>query len=268
MGGRARHRPRVSAGETPSTRRDSGGHLSDVGELLRTTRQQRNVTIAEAATATRIKPSFLEALEEEDFALLPGPAYVTGFMRNYAQYLGLHPDDVLQDFYAFQKAPAPIVKPATRVLANVHARQNRKRYLWIFAAVVVLFAGAFAIKQYNDSYDHGYAAPLRMTPQNLGAGLGSGTTANHATTSNRAVTVRLRAGSPVWVRVTADGHRVFQGLLHRSGHMWTAHRTIYVMTYDGSRVTAVENGRDLGVLAVQPGLGVWSASASGWHRIS
>lgn len=245
----------------------AGAHLSDVGELLRETRQKRNATIAEVAAATRIKPAFLEALEDDDYSRLPGPAYVTGFMRNYAQYLGLHPDDVLQDFYTVQAPPAPTVRPATRVLANVQTRRLRKRFLWILAAIVILFAGGFAIKQYNDSYDHSYAAPLQMTPQNLGGGLKKPVATSHSTRPSH-LTLRLRAGSPVWVRVTADGHRAFQGLLHWHGRVWTAHTSIYVMTYDGTRVRAVENGKALGFLASRPGLGVWSASSSGWKRIS
>jgi transcriptional regulator with XRE-family HTH domain len=245
---------------------DCGANLSDVGELLRAARQKRNVSVSEAATATRIKPAFIEALEDGDYAILPGPAYVTGFLRNYAQYLRLNVDDILQDYYTYSPAPMSMVKPATRVLAGVHTRQTRKRFVWFLAAICILCAGAFAIKVYNDQYDHGYAAPLKITPQNVGANLNVSPSVHHSRTHS--VALRLRAVSPVWVRVTADGHRVFQGLLHRPGHLWHAVHTVYVMTYDGSRLRAAENGKSLGSVSSRPGLGVWAATSGGWHRIS
>jgi transcriptional regulator with XRE-family HTH domain len=238
-----------------------------VGEVLRTARRERNVSLTQAAAATRIRVSFLEALEESDYSQLPGAAYVTGFLRNYAQYLGLSPDDVLQDYYVHQAPPAPMVKPATRVIADGQHRAVRKRLMWVFVAIAVMFAGAFAIKLYNDQYNHSYAAPLLVTPQNLGANLTSPSHVQKHAVSND-IAVRLRAMSPVWVRVTADGRRVFQGLLRGTGHRWQARKTIYVMTYDGSRLRGAENRAPEHVLSVQPGLGVWAASATGWHRIS
>ena len=251
----------------PDYFRDSGAELSDVGELLRGARLQRGVTLGQAASATRIKSSFLEALEDGDYSQLPGAAYTTGFLRNYAQYLGLNPDDILQDFYASQAPPALVVKPATRVIADGYTRELRKRFMWVFVAIAVLFAGAFAIKLYNDQYNHSDAPPLRLTPQNLGANLTAPSGTQHHTVVH-GVSIRLSAVSPVWVRVTADGRRVYQGLLHKHGRAWRARQSIYVMTYDGTRLRGAENGGAVRVMSTQPGLGVWSATATGWRRIS
>jgi transcriptional regulator with XRE-family HTH domain len=249
--------------------RDSGAQLSDVGELLRSTRRKRNLSLAEVAAATRIKAVYLEALEDSEYSVLPGTAYVTGFIRNYARFLGLHPDEVLEDFYAFRPPPSPVVKPATRVLASVQTRRLRKRFVWTLLSVAILLACGFAIKQYNAGYDHSYAAsPPHLTPQNLGANLTKARIITRSPRTARVLLLHLRATSPVWVRVTADGKRVFQGLLHHHGRAWTARASIYVMTYDGSRVKAVRNGTRLGSIAARPGLGVWSATPSGWKRIS
>jgi transcriptional regulator with XRE-family HTH domain len=244
----------------------TGARLSDVGEVLRAARHKQNLSVSAVAAATRIKPAYLEALEDGDYSVLPGQAYVTGFLRNYAHFLGLPADDMVQEFYTYQPPPQPTVRPATRVLANGHQRQMRKRFFWMLGAVAVILAAAFAIKVYNDQYDHGYAAPL-VTPQNSGGTITRpAAVVQHSPTGT--IRLHLRAGSPVWVRITADGHRAFQGLLRRSGGTWIAHHSIYVMTYDGTRVSAVENGRALGVVSRQPGLGVWSLTATGWKRIS
>lgn len=58
-------------------------------ELLKEARVQKKVTIEQAAVATKIKPQFLQALEKGAYNELPSPAYARGFVKNYAEYLGL-----------------------------------------------------------------------------------------------------------------------------------------------------------------------------------
>lgn len=77
-----------------------------IGETLRETREQRGVTLDEAAEETRIRATHLAAIEQEDFDRLGGDVYVRGFIRSYAKCLGLDPEPLLQ-----QHLPAP--EPAT-----------------------------------------------------------------------------------------------------------------------------------------------------------
>jgi transcriptional regulator with XRE-family HTH domain len=239
--------------------------MSELGDLLRSTRQKRNLSLAEVARATRIKQTYLSALEEGDYGLLPGSAYITGFLRNYASYLGLHPDDVVQEYHALAPRREPRVKAATRVLANGHQRVVRRRLIWLLSAVALLLVAAYAVKQYNDSNAHAYSAPL-LTPSNLGA-VGNGGV--HRAAAPRPIHLRLRAVAPVWVGVTVDGRRVFAGILRdRMGPMrWTAQQSIYVLTYDGAHLRAFYDGRRLGRLATHPGLLVDLATPTRWQRV-
>lgn len=240
--------------------------MSELGVALRSERQKKNVTLADVSAATRIKLEFLEALEEGAYHLLPGPAYVTGFLRNYARYLGLHPDDCIQEYYAEQPAvPTPHVKAATRVLATGYERESRRRLFWIMGAIVLLFAGAFAVKQYNDAYGHPYSAPL-VTPQNLGSGIS--TTQIHRAPA--AFHVRLKAVAPVWVRVTADGKRVYQGIMRRRDgvHPFSGYHSIFVATYDGAHLMVTMNGHPVGRVANRAGLAVGEATSHGWQQAS
>ena len=232
---------------------------------MRDARGKRNVSLLEAADALHIKPGFLQALEDEDYNALPGPAYITGFLRNYATYLGLHPDDVVQEYYASRPIPQPSVKAATRVLANGYERHNRKRFVWAFGAVLLILAAGFAIKAYNDTYNRAYSAPLNVTPANLG---GSALVKAPIRHQAHSVALRLRAVAPVWVRVTADGRQVYQGMLRGSSRNWIARRTIYVATYDGAHLKVVYNGRPLGLMSNHPGLGFYAATLTGWQHIA
>jgi cytoskeletal protein RodZ len=58
-------------------------------QRLKEARIQRKLTIQQAAAATKIKPHFLEAIERGAYNELPSAAYARGFVRNYAEFLGL-----------------------------------------------------------------------------------------------------------------------------------------------------------------------------------
>ena len=70
--------------------------MFEIGGSLREARLKRNLTPADVQKAIRIRDRYLQALEEERWELLPGDAYVKGFLRTYADYLGLDGDLYLE----------------------------------------------------------------------------------------------------------------------------------------------------------------------------
>ncbi|MBR0657491.1 helix-turn-helix domain-containing protein, partial [Plastoroseomonas arctica] len=69
-----------------------------LGEELREARMAMGVSVADMAERIRIRRVYLLALEEGRLKELPGQAYVVGFLRNYANALGLNTDEVLRRF--------------------------------------------------------------------------------------------------------------------------------------------------------------------------
>lgn len=69
--------------------------MAGIGEVLRSTRERRGLSIDQVAQDTRISTRFLEALEAEQFDELPAPVYVRGFLRSYAGYLRLDAQPLL-----------------------------------------------------------------------------------------------------------------------------------------------------------------------------
>jgi cytoskeleton protein RodZ len=63
--------------------------VGEVGATLREARTDRGVELAEVEAATKIRRRYLNAIENEAWDVLPGPAYAAGFVRAYADYLGL-----------------------------------------------------------------------------------------------------------------------------------------------------------------------------------
>ena len=77
-----------------ATREEPEQHT--VGSILCRCRQFSNISLEEAAEATKIGKTYLRALEEDRFEDLPSPAYLKGFLRTYANYLGLQSEELIQ----------------------------------------------------------------------------------------------------------------------------------------------------------------------------
>jgi cytoskeletal protein RodZ len=84
--------------------------MAPIGEQLRATREQKGLSLERIADETNIAKRYLSALEAEDFSVFPGDPYAIGFLRNYAEYLGLPSDDLVASFknLKIQEQPVPI----------------------------------------------------------------------------------------------------------------------------------------------------------------
>jgi cytoskeleton protein RodZ len=81
----------------PNSNGHGNGHIS-VGDRLRDAREVRGLDLYRVERDTKIRHKYLSALESGDYADLPGDVYARGFLRNYATYLGLDPDEVVDEW--------------------------------------------------------------------------------------------------------------------------------------------------------------------------
>ena len=79
--------------------REAGGHAAGAGlnlpERLYAARERKGVDLYRAERDTKIRARYLAALERGEYGELPGDVYTKGFLRNYALYLGLDPEEVV-----------------------------------------------------------------------------------------------------------------------------------------------------------------------------
>jgi cytoskeletal protein RodZ len=72
--------------------------MDEFGHILREARENKGLTLAEVQDKTRINSRFLAALEQGDYDKLPTPVHVRGFLRNYARFLGLDPQPLVERY--------------------------------------------------------------------------------------------------------------------------------------------------------------------------
>jgi cytoskeleton protein RodZ len=76
----------------------NSSELASFGEELRREREIRGISLKEIADATKISRRFLEAVERNDHKTLPAPVFTRGFVREYARYLGLNTEEMVNRY--------------------------------------------------------------------------------------------------------------------------------------------------------------------------
>jgi len=193
--------------------------MFEVGGSLREARLKRGLSPADVQKAIRIRDRYLQALEEERWELLPGDAYVKGFLRTYADYLGLDGNLYVEEYNSrFARPDEPQLVPVR--FARTGTRFGGVGFLRPLVAVGVLVAIVAAFTAWQLS---GSSSPKRSTPPTTAPT----TTASHKTPKKkthqkhvsaalptRAVVVASRGNSWLWVRSgSATGPTVYQGTL-------------------------------------------------------
>jgi cytoskeleton protein RodZ len=185
------------------------------GERLKRERELREVSASEITSATRISGRFLEALENEDWAKLPGGIFNRGFVRSIARYLGLDEESLLAEYdlaHGEQKieAPAPYENPIPRPS------------MWIPILGILIFLGILAGLVYAGRYGwRRYSAPRAAkqssasialsqprspssTP-NTSAADPSSTSSGSSSSLTPSLDLSVSTSAATWVRIVADG---------------------------------------------------------------
>ena len=89
------------------SRGDESVSMSTFGERLRRERESRNITLQEMSESTKIAQHCFKLLEDDDFANLPGGLYNKGYIRAYAQFIGLDPEPWLKAYAVAQQTQGP-----------------------------------------------------------------------------------------------------------------------------------------------------------------
>lgn len=122
------------------------------GKRLTEARTRKSLEFDQIARETNIARRYLEALEAEDFAVFPGEPYLLGFLRNYAEYLGLPSGELITAYKNFkiQESPVPLreLMPDRPLSEVVFGRGNGGKVLAFFLSVIAvaaLLGGGFLI---------------------------------------------------------------------------------------------------------------------------
>jgi cytoskeleton protein RodZ len=119
------------------------------GENLRREREMRGVSLEEIASSTKISRRFLEAIEQDDFAKLPGGIFARSFIRSYARYLGLDEERVMAEYQLTARPQDDVDLHWAPTSKSVAPRPVARAPLVATLVGVILFAGGYALYRYS-----------------------------------------------------------------------------------------------------------------------
>ena len=251
------------------------------GQRLKREREMRGVSRDEICAATRIGIRFLDALENEQWEILPGGIFNRGFIRAVARFLGLDEDDLVAEYdlavsEQSSQAPAPVSAPPPRPSLLRRARLLSVAVLSVFA----LLGGSWLGWRWqhnslrNDTSERSIAATPALPdqaqtdrPQSNSANTSSadssgaavpapGTSPRQPGSEGQALELKIEAGKETRVNISIDGAKVFDGsIIAGQSRTFSARDDIDISANDAGALLLELNGRTLAPLGPpgQPG---------------
>lgn len=117
--------------------------MKSIGDTLRTSREERGISMDMAIIETNISRNYLTALEEENFDVFTSDAYLVGFLRNYADFLSLDVDKIIGQYrnYKLNEEPTPIEELVGPPKGSV----ARKVFIWMTILLALTAGGVFGV---------------------------------------------------------------------------------------------------------------------------
>ncbi len=258
-----------------------------IGNSLKEARTKKALTLDEVHAKTKIHPRVLQLLEEGKFDKLPSPVFAKSFLRSYADFLCVNPDELIS---AYEKESEPKKDPEQILfIRSVEEKQEDslpyKNIMMpaaiIAAAVAAVLVFSFVVPKILGAAGKGLDAKAWLSPkpdttvdtQKSAKAAAAAAAARKAEDARKKeaqkksaewvrspeqgnfpkiakkspLELRLRALDNVWVRVTADGKVLYQGILGRNAvETWSAKDTLELWTGNAANMFLSVNRFSIG----------------------
>jgi hypothetical protein len=215
--------------------------LFEIGNSLREARLRQGLDFPEIEQGTKIRGKYLRALEDEQFDVLPAQTYVKGFLRSYAEYLGLdgqlYVDEYNSRFVVGEEEPQSRPRRSAPPSRGVQV-QSRVVLLTLLGIVSVT---ALVIVAWTRG------EPQQVTPVGLGSPKATTNQTPVVPAAKPSVRLLVKASrGPCWLQVhktSATGPILFQGTLDQGQKQLFAARKLWITLDRPENLVTVLNGR-------------------------
>ena len=193
--------------------------MAGEGQMLRAARKEKEWSYMETEDTTKIRVRYIQALEEEDYKVLPGTTYVKGYLRTYAKQLGLDPDEIIALYNdSVMLEAGPVLDEPVKIV--------KARPLWVrpviigcmaMLAIVLVIAMANLYQPGEKVADSSYSpSAMPSAPKSEVVSPAPSSTVvpehdNAVVTTQDGLTAKLVFTAPCWIEVRVDGKPSFQG---------------------------------------------------------
>jgi cytoskeleton protein RodZ len=240
----------------------------EIGNSLREARLRQGLEIPRIEAETKIRGKYLRALEEEQFEVLPGDTYVKGFLRTYADYLGLDGQLYLDEYSSRFAASEEI--PFAQSTSTQPRRQRRRMesnlVVVALAAIVAITVLVVVGLSGLGSNSGGDTPPPGATtePTTTSAASGATTTgAGEEAAGPKARLVVTAARGPSFLQVRnggVNGRLVWEGTLEQGQtQRFLKYRRLWIDLDEPQNLNVKLNGRRVADFPTEPAVVVVTA---------
>jgi len=195
--------------------------MPSLGDEFRVAREARGLSLSDVAEHLHIRSTYLQAIEEEDWAVIGAPVYIRGFIRTYARFLGVDSERAIEGYNATEPSSPPTKQwnGGGGVSADPSGGAKPSLWLWVAGVIALALVGYVGYGYYQlhsgapertsaaIPMSAGSASPAASLPPANATPLAA--TAGPVRPVRHVLTVKLTQLS--WMRVVVDGNVVLEG---------------------------------------------------------
>jgi len=227
--------------------------MQTVGELLRSEREKKGLSVKDIEAAISIRVLYIDAIEEGNYDIVPGEVYLKGFIRNYANYLGLDGQKVIE---TYRQAQMPIVTETSIDTPTVEEPKVRKikkkKSNYLIEAVIILLCvvgGAWWLlgSSNNTGKEPQNNLQTQTTPVSPTSPLPTQPNTLTTPVQTKPVVIMAKYIERCWTSVIADGKQIYEGTPQSGDTLtWEAQKNITLTVGNAGGVDITSNGKPLG----------------------
>ncbi|HAW59937.1 MAG TPA: hypothetical protein DCW86_00495 [Actinobacteria bacterium] len=246
--------------------------MGSVGETLSVSRRRLGKSIQDVEEATKIRARYIQALEDEEFQILPDDFYVKAFIRTYCRFLDIDSEPLIREYEYRYKAIPQKVETRTPLLIDLKSQRRRPLPILILAGLLIL-GGLFIWGSFRGKV---IVSPERMEAERFqeeiemeetettledtaqpGPEIAPPRAPKIITPSLQEFTIRVKVIDErgCWLRVLVDDVKVYEGTLAvGESKEWRAERSIFIRAGNARGIEVERDGEYLGPLGESGGV--------------
>lgn len=223
-------------------------NIDNLGLYLKNLREEKKIPVAQVAQALKTKPETIQALEANDFQKIPAPTYVKGYLRSYANYLGIDSEHILAEYNRqYPTGSKQVLILQGHKLPRIGLDMKK---LLIPASIIVTIIIALIVFIIYKSSKSPVPSPQSPVTPPITEQIQTPSPATITPAITTPLFLSARTLDNVWLRVYADGKLIFEGTLQKDEkENWQAQNEFNLRIGNPSKLNLSLNGKSLGTIS-------------------
>ena len=248
--------------------------MKDIGNYLKEKRETQGISLAEVERDLKIRRKYLIALEEGNIDIIPGKAYIVGYLRNYSKYLGIDEENINNIIQTYRNIERRKHEKEEREEEHVFLKKKKDsrsifekkkfffpaKYIYLSSFILIIFIGLLWL---NHSLKEAQNLPVPLpeikTETDIGAkditnntiasieeniSIQTETLFSENTLISKKPVLKIISNDRTWVKIISEEKIIFEGILFKGEEIfWQSDQTLNLVTEYPVKIKAYYNDK-------------------------